>query len=375
MKISKKDALTWFEFFAALQEDGEELMPRQQEIAYAALRQIERTVEKENEILMRNIPHLRSLDGRTYYVGEDDLFPVGCRSCLMGTGLSAIRRSNKCNAACRFCYDYGKLDMQPPVGEDLWEIGGCRYTVEDMPLLFAASRKPSGVSYVYLEPFTEIEKYYPMIRIMHENGISQHMYTNGMLANEDNLKALGESGLDELRFNLGASGCSDRVIDNMALAVKYIPYVGIETPMTPELYQQFLNKKERILSTGIRFMNCAELHLNENNIDNYEGEDLYMTRLGYISPVWSRSLTLQLMAIADKEKWPLCVHDCSNRTKFARDINLSAKEGGWFGKSTYGMEFDDIPYYAFLPVLRDEDFHFLEEEELPAGYRPGDLVL
>ena len=40
MKISKKDALSWFEFFAQLPED-EPLPPRQQEIALAALSQIE----------------------------------------------------------------------------------------------------------------------------------------------------------------------------------------------------------------------------------------------------------------------------------------------------------------------------------------------
>ena len=68
-------------------------------------------------------------------------------------------------------------------------------------------------------------------------------------------------------------------------------------------------------------------------------------------------------------------HDCCNHTKFARDLNLKAKEGGWFGATCYGMEFDQIPYEAFLPTLRDPDFTFVEEEPLPPGYRPGDIVL
>ena len=45
MKISKQDALAWFEFFAALPEE-EELMPRQKEIVYATFAQIESAVEK-----------------------------------------------------------------------------------------------------------------------------------------------------------------------------------------------------------------------------------------------------------------------------------------------------------------------------------------
>ena len=373
MKISKKDALLWFTFFSQLED--EELMSRQQEIAYAVLRQIERRVEHTNNELMQSIKGLHSLDGRTCFVGPEDKFPRGCRSCLLGTGLSAVRRSNRCNARCKFCYDYGCLDQQMPVGEDMWEIGGVKYTLEDMPLLLSASNRPSGISYVYLEPFTEIEKYYGMIAAFKAAGIHQHLYTNGINANEENLKALGESGLDELRFNLGATGCSDAVIENMRIAKKYIPYVGIETPMTPELYTTFLKKKDQILSTGIDFMNCAELHLNDNNIVNYEGENLYMFRHGYVSPVWSRTLTLRLMKQADEENWGIVVHDCSNHTKFARDINLRAKEGAWFGASSYAMEFDRIPYAAFMPVLKDSEFTFLEEEEMPFGYRPGDIVL
>ena len=100
-----------------------------------------------------------------------------------------------------------------------------------------------------------------------------------------------------------------------------------------------------------------------------------MYRQGYISPIWSRELTQLFMRRAAEERWDVVVHDCSNRTKFVRDLNLRGKEGGWFGASAYGSEFSRIPFAAFLPVLRDPDFLFVEEEPLPEGYRPGDIVL
>ena len=373
MKISKADARTWFEFFASLPE-YEELSPRQEEIVWAVLRQIEEAVQAEQRRLIEEIPGVCSLDGRTLFVGPQERFSAGCRSCLMGTGLSAIRKTNRCNVQCRFCYNYGELDCQPPIGEGMWEIGGAKYAEEDIPLLLRASNRPTGVSYVYLEPFMEIEKYYGIIRIFREAGIHQHLYTNGTLATEENLRALGEAGLDELRFNLGASGTADRVIESIRMAKKYIPSVGIETPMTPEYFEAFHRKKAAILGTGVDFMNCAELHLNPNNLENYLGENLYMTRHGYLSPVFSRALTLKLMREAAEEAWPVLVHDCCNMTKFARDINLRAKEGGWFGATSYGMEFPRLPYEAFLPILNDPAFHFLKEEPLPEGYRPGDLT-
>lgn len=369
MKISKQDALMWFEFFSMLPEE-EELSPDQQEIVYAALAQIEAAVNARNDRLRAEIRNLKTVANRTFYVGDDSKFPKGCRSCLTGSGLSAVRKTNKCNLECKFCYNYGELDDLPPVGEGLWEIGGTKFYEQDIDLLLSVQPKPTGISYVYLEPFMEIELYYPIIRKFRAAGVHQHLYTNGTMATEASLRALGEAGLDELRFNLGASDCADSVIANIATAKQYIPNVGIETPMTPEFYDAFFRKKQAILATNLDFINCAELHLNANNIDNYAGENMYCSRLGYISPIWSRELTLQLMKTADDEHWDITVHDCSNDTKFARGLNLSAKEGKWFGASNYACEFSEIPYEVFLPILREEQFQFLSEEPLPAQYQP-----
>lgn len=388
MKISKKDALTWFRFFAELPAD-EPLGCRQREIALAVFSQIETAVEARRKNVLLAIPGLKAVvpgaenafpwspdtPACTLFVGSEVRFPGGCLSCLLGTGLSAVRKTNRCNLACKFCYDYGQLEDIEPIGEGLWEIGGGRYREEDLPLLLSLQKKPTGIAYVYLEPFMEIEKYYGIIRRFHQAGVHQHMYTNGVKANEENLRALGEAGLDELRFNLGATGAADRVIEAMAIAKKYIPRVGIETPMTREFYKALNEKKEKILSTGIDFMNCAELHLNDNNLNNYAGEPMYFCRMGYLSPIISRDLTLQVMKTAAEEEWPIVVHDCSNKTKIARDLNLAAREGGWFGRSDYGREVEFIPWAAFLPTLEDDTLPFTEEEELPPGYRPGEIVL
>jgi pyruvate formate-lyase activating enzyme-like uncharacterized protein len=374
MKISKKDALMWFEFFSTLPED-EEIMAKQLEIVYATFAQIEAAIDKRNEKLMSKISNLKTLDNRTYFVGNEEKFPKGCHSCLIGTGLSAIRKTNKCNLECKFCYNYGELEDIPPVGEGMWEIGGTRFYEKDIDLLLSIQGKPSGISYVFLEPFMEIEKYYSIIKKFKNAGIHQHLYTNGTLATEKNLAELGEAGLDEIRFNLGATNCSDKVIENIKIAKRYIGNVGIETPMTPDFFQTFFNKKQVILDTKLDFINCAELHLNENNIDNYFGENMYISRQGYISPTWSRELTLKFMKIADEENWNLAVHDCSNTTKFARGLNLGSKEGKWFGAGNYVCEFSRIPYAVFLPILGDENFRFLWEEDLPAGYKPGELLI
>lgn len=372
MKISKKDALMWFELFSQIPEE-EEISAKHEEIIYSTFAQIEAALDYRNDKLISEIKSLKTLENRTFFAGNESKFPKGCRSCLLGTGLSAIRKTNKCNLECKFCYNYGQLEDIPPVGKDMWEIGGTKFYEKDIDLLLSIYQKPSGISYVYLEPFMEIEKYYSVIKKFSNAEIHQHLYTNGTLATEETLKALGEAGLSEIRFNLGASNCSDKVIENIGIAKKYIQYVGIETPMTPEFFEVFFKKKQAILDTQLDFINCAELHLNENNIYNYYGENMYISRHGYISPTWSRELTLKFMKIADEENWDLAVHDCSNYTKFARGLNLSSKGGMWFGASNYACEFSRIPYDVFLPILCDDNFQFLSEEELPDDYKPVDM--
>ena len=152
-------------------------------------------MNQRREQLKQEIPGLQTLEGRTIYVGGDEHFPQGCRSCLLGTGLSAIRKTNKCNLNCKFCYDYGEIDNIPPIGEGMWEIGGTRFYETDLDLLLSVQPKPTGISYVYLEPFMEIEKYYGVVRRFRDAGVHQHLYTNGTLATEEQLKALARRGL------------------------------------------------------------------------------------------------------------------------------------------------------------------------------------
>lgn len=365
MNISKKDALEWFEYLSSLNGDKTEIFRRYSSILESTIRQIELSVNTKHEDMKNEIKNLKNLRNRTFFVGDEKQFPKGCISCLFGDGLGGIRKTNKCNLLCKFCYYHDNIDGQESIPDGMWEIGETLYYEEDIDLLLSIQKKPSGVAYVYLEPFLEIEKYYDIIKKFNEHGIHQHMYTNGSLCTKENLKKLGEAGLNELRFNLGAVNCSDKVIELMKIAKEYIPMVGIETPMTPEFYSQFQEKKDEILATGIDFINCAELHFGEDNINNYRNEKMYMARRGYISPIWSREITLKIMKEASENNWPIVIHDCSNHTKYSRELNKNSKQGQPFGSTTYVSEFENFMPELFLPILKDKDFKFLSEEELP----------
>ena len=78
MKISKKDALMWFRFFAELPED-EPLMPHQQELAWAVISQIETAVDARHKELMAQIPDLHTLGGRRTSSAIQRNFPRDAR--------------------------------------------------------------------------------------------------------------------------------------------------------------------------------------------------------------------------------------------------------------------------------------------------------
>ena len=79
MKISKKDALIWFDFFSQLPEE-EEISIKHEEIIYSTFAQIEAAIDHRNELLMSEIRGIKTLGNRTIYVGNESKFPKGCRT-------------------------------------------------------------------------------------------------------------------------------------------------------------------------------------------------------------------------------------------------------------------------------------------------------
>ena len=75
-----------FRHLSAEAEEGETLTVRQQEVALSVLRQLELAAEARRDAIAREIPGLKSMRGRTFYVGDEKQFPKGCVSCLFGSG-------------------------------------------------------------------------------------------------------------------------------------------------------------------------------------------------------------------------------------------------------------------------------------------------
>lgn len=289
----------------------------------------------------------------------------GCQSCLDGTGLSAIRSVSQCNLDCAFCYYHGQ-PKHLPLRANEFSFGGKDLNLEQLfMVLDKQGESMRSVSWVFFEPWTDIEKHYRPIEYIAKKGIHQHMYTNGLLCTPESLKKLADCGLQELRFNLAASNCAPRVLENMVLARKHFRYLCIESPMTQTFFSSFMEHKTRILETGVDHIHCAELHLNEQNIGNFPGEEFYLFRGAYFSPMSSRRLTYDLLDVAAGEGWKgVAINDCSNETKLYRSFPHQAPPGTNAWNSTY------VPpqNWYILAILKNRLFTEGSDVQIPADH-------
>ncbi len=324
-EMSKDEILNTLEKIA--QKSSKNLSDREAYFLFQIRDLVEKKVISEIKKRQKNLRKLKTDEfGRTAVWGGD-LTP-GCQVCLNGeSGTLPIRSVYECNLRCKFCFYYGDFDHQVNLASDHFKLGKWITANQDIKLWVKRNlEKVKGVMWVAMEPFMEIEKHYDLIEFFSNLDIHQHMYTNGTLVKKIHMEQLQKAGLDELRFNLAATNCSDEIIETMALARDYFSYLVVESPMYQGFFDSFMKKRDKILATKFDHLNINELHLNYNIYNFFEGPK-YQYHNGYVSPVKSRQLTYDLIEVAEHENWPVVIHDCSNQTKFYRGVRSALERG------------------------------------------------
>lgn len=311
------------------------------------LYQIELAVERKVIANIRRrqemIPGLKQ-DSLKYTAiwGDGDLTP-GCKECCLKGGWTQIRTTTKCNLNCSYCYYFGEKDfpLREIIPDGLYRVGQNPNLLseDDIKLLFEIQAKKfiNGAAWLHYEPLMEMDKMLSIMKFIHNKGYYQWIYTNGTLAIEENLKKISGTGLEEIRFNLAATDCSDKVIKNMRTARRYFKYLCVESPMFTKFYNSFMKKRKQILDTGVDHIHFAELQLFPKTKANFRDEGpIYRYKRGYVSPIKSRQLTYDVFEVAVKERWKnVALHDCSNETKFFRGV-IGGCASVRFGDIFYG---------------------------------------
>lgn len=183
----------------------------------------------------------------------------GCRLCGEGSW-SCLFINGLCNGRCFYC-------PAPQSSIDQPTTNTLRFPQSGDYVDYLAKFGFRGVSISGGEPLLTLEKTLKYIAAVRKRfGADLHLwlYTNGTLVTRDILQRLRDAGLDEIRFDIGATRYH---LKKAALAVGVIPHVTVEIPAVPEELPLLKSKAAEMADRGIDYLNLHQLRLTPHNYD------------------------------------------------------------------------------------------------------------
>jgi uncharacterized protein len=217
-------------------------------------------------------------------------------SCLFITGL--------CNAKCFYC----------PASQDKDE------TPQTQRLLFADPEsyaqyvnhfKFSGVSFSGGEPLMVLDRTLRAIETIRRRcspDVYIWMYTNGILGNEAKFRQLAAAGLDEIRFDLGATDYHLNVLRSAADCVRN---VTVEIPAVPEEVERLKHLLPRLCELGVTRLNLHQLRLTAYNAEKLLQHEYTYLHGEQATVLESEIAAFELMAFVLAQGIPMGVNYCS----------------------------------------------------------------
>ncbi len=262
--------------------------------------------------------------------GSQELSP-GCQACKSGAWL-CVFVGLRCNATCPFC-------PQPAAARTIDEGSlGSGWVDQLLATMKAYGSVLKGVSMSGGEPFLYedvVGRIVPFVR-EHLPGVYQWAYTNGTMANADSLRRFRDFGLDEIRFNLAASGFDSRILAQVAdSAVGIFPWVTVEVPVYETTYDHLI-KREKLsdldqmgvkqLNLGQLFAGTATSPVMKNLGDRFcssQGPQAITAAM-----VKYRNWTYDIFEYAYKMGLAIRINDCSEDAKKAQMLSRQHLGGG-----------------------------------------------
>jgi len=227
----------------------------------------------------------------------------GCSLCGNG-GWSCLFINGVCNAKCFYCPSTQNEKGQPMTNTLEFKNPN---DFADYVRVFNIR----GVSFSGGEPFMTFDRvlsFLKMIRSRISHPLYIWMYTNGLLATEDKLKTLRDNGLDEIRFDLSATGYR---LDALKKAVGIIPCVTVEIPAIPEDLEQTRPLLKTLSNEGVNHLNLHQLRCTPFNKDRLMERNYTFLHGPRVTVLETELAALELIRYALDEHIPLPINYCS----------------------------------------------------------------
>ncbi|MDR3088606.1 MAG: radical SAM protein [Desulfobulbaceae bacterium] len=186
----------------------------------------------------------------------------GCRICVDG-GWSCLFINGRCNGGCFYC---------PAPQNEIGSPGanGLEFTEPQRYVRYLERFGFSGASISGGEPLLTPERTLAFVAAIKKRfGQALHLwlYSNGILADYDTLAALADAGLDEMRFDIGATAYR---LDAARRAAALMPTVTVEIPAIPEEEERLKSLLPQLRDAGVKHLNLHQLRLTPHNYERLQ---------------------------------------------------------------------------------------------------------
>lgn len=190
----------------------------------------------------------------------------GCRICTEG-GWSCLFISGRCNCDCFYC-----PTSQQQLG--LPATNSVEFRHPDDYVAYLKRFGFTGASISGGEPLLTPQRTLAFVRAIKRyfgQGMHLWLYTNGTLLNNELAAQLCDAGLDEIRFDIGAT---DYNLGTLKHAGGIFPTLTVEIPAIPAEVPRLKELLGALQDRGVQHLNLHQLRLTPHNLPQLQQRNL-----------------------------------------------------------------------------------------------------
>ncbi len=227
----------------------------------------------------------------------------GCTCCGEGTW-SCLFINGKCPCGCFYC----------PTEQTKIDVPMTHFVPFHKPAEYVSYLEKfqfKGASISGGEPFLTFDKSVSFVSAIKKklgDAVYVWLYTSGRFVNMDNLKRLRDAGLDEIRFNIGATNYQ---LDSAQKAAGVIKHVTVEIPAIPEELETMKSRLHEMQGSGVNYLNLHQLRLTPHNYQYLSQKNYTFLHGEKVTVLESELAALQLIKYALDNALELPINYCS----------------------------------------------------------------
>ncbi len=263
----------------------------------------------------------------------------GCRTCVAGQW-SCLFINGKCNGNCFYC----------PTSQDEVGLPTTNTVTFAEPKEYVAYLNQFGFQGASIsggEPLLTLDKSVRFVRAIKKHfGDKIHvwLYTNGILASREIMQQLADAGLNEIRFDIGATGYSLRQLEH---AVGIIPTVTVEIPAIAEECERLKKLLPTLHDSGVQHLNLHQLRLTPYNFEKLVARGYRFLHGEKVTVLDSELTALEVLHHSKQHNLKLPINYCSFPYKNRFQALASRRRNSPFIQKS----FEEITANGFIRTL------------------------